>query len=73
MIRRYEINRAVRESFPQFLAILLLANGRRALEFRRALWNLLCGERQIVRAGLDADFGSLVSRVLQHRNGVARG
>ena len=55
MIRRNEIDDAVRQRTPELLSVFVFANGRRALELRGTIRNLFGGEHEVVRAGLDGD------------------
>ena len=55
MIGGDEVDRVARRAPPQAIAICPPADRRRALERRRAVGDLLGGERQVVRAGFDGD------------------
>ena len=60
------------EALPEPLAILALADRRRALEARVAVGDLLGGEREIVRAGLDGQGQPLLACPRDHRQCVGR-
>ena len=49
------INGAIQQSIPESILVLTAADRRTALELTRSVRNLLCGERQVVRAGFNGD------------------
>ena len=53
VIRADRVDQALAQALPEPLAVRSLADRRRALEPRVAVGDLLGGERQVVRAGLD--------------------
>jgi hypothetical protein len=53
MVGGYEIDVAAAERVPKCFAVVAAADWRRALEGRRAIGDVLCAERQVVRTGLD--------------------
>ncbi len=50
MVRGDEVDAVQSEGLPQLLAVVGRADRRRAFECRRPVWNVLRGERQIMRA-----------------------
>ena len=58
MIRGDQVDVTCGQRVPQTLAIVPRANGRRAFERRGALADVLRGERQVMRAGLDGQRGT---------------
>src|SRR6516165_10465435 len=54
MIGNDHVNDAILQSLPKLLSIGVASDGRRALELRRALGDVLCHEMQVMRASLDS-------------------
>ena len=70
VIARHQIDGAVGERVPQRFSIGASANRRRALVARVAVGDVLGGEVQVVRAGLDRDGQSFGARLSQQRQCV---
>src|SRR5207248_8549198 len=63
MIGYHHLNQAARQRGPQKLAILALANRRRARERRGAISDLVGDKREVMRTGFRADRQPRGSRV----------
>ena len=72
MIGRDQIDVALPQSPPQAILVTPLADRRRAFQCRVAVGDLLGAERQIVRAGFDADLQSCRAGAPDCRQRVGR-
>src|SRR5207237_9869856 len=72
MIRHDEIQVAVLQPTPEYFAIALAANRRRALELRRARRDLLGVEGEVVRTRFRGAGYTIRARVTQHRKHFVR-
>jgi hypothetical protein len=67
------VNVAGVQPVPQQLAVVRLPDRWAALELRLAVLHVLCGEQQVVRAGLHGDPHTVSARGANHRQGIGRG
>ena len=72
VVADHEVDVAVAQRRPERLAVPGLADRRAALERRRPVGNLLRGEGEVVRAGLDGDPHALGAGPAQHRDARRR-
>ncbi len=67
------VDEALAERIPQLLAVVRLADGRRALEGGGAVRDLLGGEREVVRARLDGERYARVAGAAEGGERIRRG
>jgi hypothetical protein len=67
VVAHHAVDDAVGEPLPQHVLVGGVADRRAALELRRAVLDLLRGQREVVRAGLDGDRHPVAARGRDHR------